>query len=195
MGQAITKFWKRLAKSPKPLRILMVGLDNAGKTTILYKLKVGETVMTIPTIGFNVESIQYKNLKFTIWDVGGQQSIRQLWKHYYANTDGIIFVIDSNDTNRLKGNEHAAKEELHRLMSEAELSDAILLVFANKQDLPHAIKPEDLSDILELNSIKQNHNIIGTVAQNGDGLYTGLNWLTQQFAKKSKQKQNIKLNE
>jgi len=192
MGQAIAKFWKKFGKNPKPLRILMVGLDNAGKTTILYKLKVGETVMTIPTIGFNVESIEYKNLKFTIWDVGGQQSIRQLWKHYYANTDGIIFVIDSNDTARLKGNEHAAKEELHRLMSEAELSDAILLIFANKQDLPHAIKLQELSDILELNCIKQNHNIIGTVAQTGDGLYSGLNWLTQQFAKKSKQKQNMK---
>ena len=84
----------------------MVGLDNAGKTTILYKLKIGEVVTTIPTIGFNVENVEYKNLKFTVWDVGGQQSIRQLWKHYYSNTDGIIFVIDANDTKRIRGNEH-----------------------------------------------------------------------------------------
>ena len=67
MGAAIGKLWKKLAGGPKPLRILMVGLDNAGKTTILYKLKIGEVVTTIPTIGFNVENVEYKNLKFTVW--------------------------------------------------------------------------------------------------------------------------------
>lgn len=106
MGSVIAKLWKSIASGPKPLRILMVGLDNAGKTTILYKLKIGEVVTTIPTIGFNVENVEYKNLKFTVWDVGGQQTIRQLWKHYYSNTDGIIFVIDSHDNRRLLGNEY-----------------------------------------------------------------------------------------
>merc|ERR1712223_1073093 len=98
---------------------------------------IGEVVTTIPTIGFNVDNVEYKNLKFTVWDVGGQQSIRQLWKHYYSNTDGIIFVIDANDTKRVRGNEHCAKEELHRLMEEEELQNCQLLVFANKQDLPN----------------------------------------------------------
>merc|ERR1712032_367840 len=120
------------------VRFVMVGLDAAGKTTILYKLKIGEVVTTIPTIGFNVENVEYKNLKFTVWDVGGQQSIRQLWKHYYSNTDGIIFVIDANDTKRVRGNEHCAKEELHRLMEEEELLNCQLLIFCNKQDLPNA---------------------------------------------------------
>ena len=77
------------------LCIFKVGLDAAGKTTILYKLKLGEVVTTIPTIGFNVETVEYKNISFTVWDVGGQDKIRPLWRHYYQNTQGIIFVVDS----------------------------------------------------------------------------------------------------
>jgi len=85
----------------KDCRILMVGLDAAGKTTILYKLKLGEVVTTIPTIGFNVETVEYKNISFTVWDVGGQDKIRPLWRHYYQNTQGIIFVVDCNDRERV----------------------------------------------------------------------------------------------
>ena len=106
----------------------MVGLDAAGKTTILYKLKLGEVVTTIPTIGFNVETVEYKNISFTVWDVGGQDKIRLLWRHYYQNTQGIIFVVDSNDRERVDD----AKEELHRMLGEDELKDAVLLIMANK---------------------------------------------------------------
>ena len=102
MGNFFAKVFEKIV-GKKEMRILMVGLDAAGKTTILYKLKLGEVVTTIPTIGFNVETVEYKNISFTVWDVGGQQSIRQLWKHYYANTDAIIYVIDSNDNKRIKG--------------------------------------------------------------------------------------------
>src|SRR6185436_9240917 len=73
----------------KESRILMVGLDAAGKTTILYKLKLGEVVTTIPTLGFNVETVQYKKINFTVWDVGGQDKIRPLWRHYFQNTQGF----------------------------------------------------------------------------------------------------------
>lgn len=79
----------------------LVGLDAAGKTTILYKLKLGEIVTTIPTIGFNVETVEYKNICFTVWDVGGQDKIRPLWRHYFQNTQGLIFVVDSNDRERI----------------------------------------------------------------------------------------------
>merc|ERR1719326_1076041 len=92
MGLAFTKLWQRMLGS-KEMRILMVGLDAAGKTTILYKLKLGEVVTTIPTIGFNVETVEYKNISFTVWDVGGQDKIRPLWRHYYQNTQGLIFVV------------------------------------------------------------------------------------------------------
>lgn len=96
MGLTISSLFTRLF-GKKQVRILMVGLDAAGKTTILYKLKLGEVVTTIPTIGFNVETVEYKNISFTVWDVGGQDKIRPLWRHYFQNTHGLIFVVDSND--------------------------------------------------------------------------------------------------
>uniref|UniRef100_A0A673L7H6 ADP-ribosylation factor 4-like n=1 Tax=Sinocyclocheilus rhinocerous TaxID=307959 RepID=A0A673L7H6_9TELE len=100
MGLTISSLFGRLF-GKKQMRILMVGLDAAGKTTILYKLKLGEIVTTIPTIGFNVETVEYKNICFTVWDVGGQDKIRPLWRHYFQNTQGLIFVVDSNDRERV----------------------------------------------------------------------------------------------
>lgn len=85
----------------REMRILILGLDGAGKTTILYRLQVGEVVTTIPTIGFNVEQVTYKNLKFQVWDLGGQTSIRPYWRCYYSNTDAIIYVVDSADRDRI----------------------------------------------------------------------------------------------
>ncbi len=120
--------FKRLI-SKRDVRILMVGLDAAGKTTILYKLKLGENVTTIPTIGFNVETVEYKNINFVVWDVGGQDRIRLLWRHYFIHTQAVIFVVDSNDRDRVM----EARDELQRMLSEDELKDAALLVFANKQ--------------------------------------------------------------
>ena len=88
--------------------------------------------LTLCTSGFNVETVEYKNIQFTVWDVGGQDKIRPLWRHYFQNTQGIIFVVDSNDRDRVV----EAREELQRMLNEDELRDALLLVFANKQDLP-----------------------------------------------------------
>ncbi len=154
---------------------MMVGLDAAGKTTILYKLKLGENVTTIPTIGFNVETLEYKNVSFTVWDVGGQDRIRPLWRHYYQNTNAVIFVVDSNDRERVE----FAKEELMKMINEDELKEAIILVFANKQDLPNAMKPSELTEKLGLSSLKnRTWYIQGTCATNGDGLYEGLDWLS-----------------
>lgn len=159
----------------------MVGLDAAGKTTILYKLKLGEVVTTIPTIGFNVETVEYKNISFTVWDVGGQDKIRPLWRHYYQNTQGIIFVVDSNDRERAED----AREELHRMLNEPELSDAVLLVFANKQDLPKAMKPADVAEKLGLSALRTRvWHIQGCCATTGDGLYEGLDWLVETLAKR-----------
>merc|ERR1712097_92081 len=110
------------------------------------KLKLGEVVTTIPTIGFNVETVEYKNISFTVWDVGGQDKIRPLWRHYFTNTQGLIFVIDSNDRERIG----EAREELNRMLNEDELRDALLLVFANKQDLPDAMSAADVTEKLNL---------------------------------------------
>ncbi|KAE8399866.1 ADP-ribosylation factor family-domain-containing protein, partial [Aspergillus pseudonomiae] len=148
MGLTFSKLFDRLW-GRKEMRILMVGLDAAGKTTILYKLKLGEIVTTIPTIGFNVETVEYKNIQFTVWDVGGQDKIRPLWRHYFQNTQGIIFVVDSNDRDRIV----EAREELQRMLNEDELRDALLLVFANKQDLPNAMSPAEITQQLGLQSL------------------------------------------
>jgi len=187
MGLAFTKFWSRMFGT-REMRILMVGLDAAGKTTILYKLKLGEVVTTIPTIGFNVETVEYKNISFTVWDVGGQDKIRPLWRHYYQNTQGIIFVVDSNDRDRIddsKDYEHSAKEELNRMLAEDELRDAVLLVFANKQDLPNAMKVQEVTERLGLNKLRNRQWYIqGASAPTGDGLYEGLDWLSNTLSKK-----------
>ncbi|ESO84528.1 hypothetical protein LOTGIDRAFT_236204 [Lottia gigantea] len=177
MGSAIAKLFGQLL-GKKEMRILMVGLDAAGKTTILYKLKLGEIVTTIPTIGFNVETVEYKNISFTVWDVGGQDKIRPLWRHYFQNTQGLIFVIDSNDRERVG----EAREELNRMLSEDELRDAVLLIFANKQDLPNAMNAAEITDKLGLHSLRgRTWYIQATCATSGDGLYEGLDWLSGQL--------------
>lgn len=159
----------------------MVGLDCAGKTTILYQLKVGHVLATVPTIGFNIEILEYENISFIVWDVGGQETIRRLWKHYFENTRGIIFVVDSNDRDRIA----EAKEELHNILKESELSNAALLIFANKQDLPNAMRPVDLANELYLHNAYNRHwHIQPSSGLKGNGLVEGLDWLAKEINKK-----------
>lgn len=158
----------------------MVGLDAAGKTTILYKLKLGEVVNTIPTIGFNVETVTYKNVCFTVWDVGGQDKIRPLWRHYFQNTQGLIFVVDSNDRYRIG----EAKKELDCLLSESELKNSLLLVFANKQDLADAMTPSELAEKLGLHNLRRKWYIQATCATEGYGLFEGLDWVSKELSNK-----------
>ena len=173
MGFIFSKLWSTLI-SKKDVRILMIGLDAAGKTSILYQMKMAELVKTIPTIGFNVEQLDYKGLRFTIWDVGGQDKIRILWKHYYQNSDGIIFVIDSNDKERFE----KVKETLLLCLNEEELRDAALLIFANKQDIKGSVSPKEISDILEMGKITNRKWLVqGSSAISGQGLKEGLDWL------------------
>lgn len=166
-------------------RVCMVGLDSAGKTTVLYKLKLGEVVNTIPTVGFNVETVQYKKLAFNVWDIGGQDKIRPLWKHYYNGTDGIIFVVDSNDSERLCESDDStfvtnSYDELHKLLAEDELRGVPVLVLANKQDLPAAMTVKQVAQSLELHTVRDRQwHVQGTCATSGDGLYEGLDWLSK----------------
>jgi len=180
MGLLMSKVWERML-GKKEMRILMVGLDAAGKTTILYKLKLGEVVTTIPTIGFNVETVEYKNISFTVWDVGGQDKIRPLWRHYYQNTQGLIFVVDSNDRDRADD----AKEELNKMLNEDEMRDAALLVFANKQDLPNAMPAAEVTEKLGLHNMRNRQWFIQSAcATTGDGLYEGLDWMSRTLSAK-----------
>ncbi|KAJ9092433.1 ADP-ribosylation factor, Arf Arf6 [Naganishia friedmannii] len=155
----------------KEMRILMLGLDAAGKTTILYKLKLNQSVTTIPTVGFNVETVTYKNVKFNVWDVGGQDKIRPLWRHYYTGTQGLIFVIDSQDRERIQ----EARQELERILADREMKDCLLMVFANKQDLPG-----EVTEKLGLPKMKDRPWYVHpSCATTGEGLFEGLQWLSQ----------------
>ncbi|OZJ06746.1 hypothetical protein BZG36_00289 [Bifiguratus adelaidae] len=178
MGLVVSKLWARLF-SQEQVKIIIVGLDNAGKTTVLYKLLLNEVVTTTPTIGSNVEEISYKNIKFLMWDIGGQESLRPSWKTYYADTKAVIMVIDSSDRPRL----HIAKAELHSMMESESLSLASLLIFANKQDVPTALSAAQISDALALTSLKDRQwHIQACSALNGDGLFEGLDWIVAQIS-------------
>ena len=159
----------------RELRILILGLDGAGKTTILYRLQVGEVVTTIPTIGFNVESVTYKNLKFQVWDLGGQTSIRPYWRCYYSNTDAVIYVVDSSDRDRIG----ISKQELISMLQEDELKSAILVVLANKQDMPNALSVTEVHKALGLDALKsRTFQIFKTSAVKGEGLDEAMEWLS-----------------
>ncbi|KAJ5143757.1 uncharacterized protein N7515_002544 [Penicillium bovifimosum] len=199
MGGSLSRIWS-LLWSKKEIRILILGLfrgagkpvligmiwtlivfprgiqDNAGKTTLLYRLKIGEVVTTIPTIGFNVESVTYKNLNLNVWDLGGQTSIRPYWRCYYANTAAVVFVIDSTDIERLG----TAADELAAMLNEEELQDAALLVFANKQDQPGAKGAGEISEALKLGELRdRNWSIVACSAIDGKGINEGMDWLVQ----------------
>lgn len=173
MAARIRNLLSKLFHTPE-YRILTIGLDASGKTTILYKLKLGEIVTTIPTIGFNVETIVYEKTSLTIWDVGGCDKIRPLFRHYFQNTHALIIVIDSNDRERLL----EAKDELWRLLYAEELIHVPMLIYLNKIDLPTSMKSDYVIEKLELNSIRNRQwHLQQCCACKGDGLYEGLTWL------------------
>ena len=169
MGKFISKLIGK-----KEMRILMLGLDAAGKSTILYKWKLGQPAQTVPTVGPNVETVTYKNTHFHVWDVGGQDKIRPLWRHYYTGTQGLIFVIDCADTDRIE----EAKVELHRIINDREMKSAVILIFANKQDIPNAMKPDEVQQKLNLTSLTDRiWHVQPSCATTGEGLSEGLQWL------------------
>mmetsp|Transcript_18462 Transcript_18462/g.39862 ORF Transcript_18462/g.39862 Transcript_18462/m.39862 type:complete len:454 (+) Transcript_18462:20-1381(+) len=156
----------------KENRVLMNGLDGSGKTTLLYKWKLDEVVTTIPTIGFNVESIKLnKTSVMTAWDVGGRDKIRPLYRHYYQNTDAVIWVVDSNDRDRLE----QSRDEISNTLHEDELRNIPLLVLCNKQDLPNAKAVGHLTDVLGLNQIRDRRiRVLPISATQGRGVDNAL---------------------
>ena len=173
--------------SEKHARILMLGLDNAGKTTVLYKLKFNESITTVPTLGFNMETVQVgRNIRFTVWDVGGQVILRSLWKHYYAGSAGLVYVVDASDRDRFSD----AKEELHNVLASEEMKAVPVLVLANKQDLPQAATPSEVADCLGLPKfVGRQWHVQGTSATIGEGVLEGMQelcGLVKQFQSQNK---------
>ncbi|EJT99030.1 ARF/SAR [Dacryopinax primogenitus] len=180
MGLTFSSLWARLFGAAE-LKILILGLDNAGKTTILYRVTMGQAIETAPTVGSNTEIFEYKNLKFALWDIGGQSSIRSQWAQYFIATKAVILVVDSTDPARL----HVSREELHRICADETLRDALLLVFANKQDVPGAMTAARVSDGLALTELRDRQwQIVPCSAITGQGLFEGFDWLVTRLEKR-----------
>ena len=178
MGSLFTKLFDSLY-AKKNCRILMLGLDAAGKTTILYQLKLGETVASVPTIGFNFETVEYKNIKFNVFDVGGQYKLRLLWKHYFQNANALIYVLDSSDAERFA----LAKETMHNLLEEEELKDIPVLIFANKADASNCTITE-IAKHMEVDKLRGHEWFIqSSCALTRQGLYEGLDWMSKKLQK------------
>lgn len=170
---------KKMKQKEKEVRLLMLGLDNAGKTTILKKFN-GEDIDTIsPTLGFNIKTLEHRGFKLNVWDVGGQKSLRSYWRNYFESTDGLVWVVDSADRMRLAD----CKRELNNLLVEERLAGATLLIFANKQDLPGALTSQEIRQALDLESIKTHHWLIQDCsAVTGENLLGGIDWLIDDIA-------------
>ncbi|KAL3875810.1 hypothetical protein ACJMK2_033725 [Sinanodonta woodiana] len=173
------------------VQIAMVGLDTSGKTTVLYRLKFNEYTNTSTTIGFNCEKIKVtsgpaKGVLMTIWDIGGQDKTRPLWKSYTRSADGIIYVVDSEDKERVE----EAKIELTKLLKGPDNSGLPVLVLANKQDLPKALSPEDIEKMLGLHELppSQLWLVEPTCAITGEGLHEAMDSMCRLIEKRKKTK-------
>ncbi|CAM9330685.1 ADP-ribosylation factor-like protein 4C [Lampetra fluviatilis] len=173
----------------RSLHIVMLGLDSAGKTTVLYRLKFNEFVNTVPTIGFNMEKVRpgsggARGVSFQFWDVGGQERLRPLWRSYTRRTDGVVFVVDSVDAERLE----EARTELHRVARTPECQGVPVLVVANKQDLPAALAPAEVERLLALAELGPAAlwHLQPACAIIGEGLPEGLDKLYEMILRRRK---------
>ncbi|XP_076820795.1 ADP-ribosylation factor-like protein 6 [Clavelina lepadiformis] len=172
--------WMKSKK--KTACILCIGLDNSGKTTIINHLKSPESSHqdVVPTVGFNVEKFMMSNLVFTVFDMSGQGRYRNLWEHYYKETNGIIFVVDSADKLRMA----VAKDELDQLLKHPSVAAKRIpiLFFANKMDVRDALSAVKCTKLLGLESIKEKPwHICASNATTGEGLNEGVGWLSEQL--------------
>ncbi|KAF8264619.1 GTP-binding protein [Lactarius quietus] len=163
----------------KEMRVLFLGLDNAGKTTILKKLNSEDITGVNPTLGFNIKTFVHGNYTLNIWDVGGQRTLRPYWRNYFEQTDALVWVVDSGDRLRMSD----CKEELHSLLLEDRLAGASLLVFANKQDIQGSMTDKEIEQVLDLPGIKSHQwSIVSCSAVTGRNLLEGLNWVVAEVA-------------
>lgn len=166
----------------REIRILILGLDNAGKTTILKHLNGEDTSLVEPTLGFNIKTLEHNGFRLNIWDVGGQKSIRSFWRNYFENTDALVWVVDSADSMRID----VSKEEIERILSQDQMAHCTLLVFANKQDVQGALDVKTIKEQLELDKLSQDRSwrIHGCSGLRGDGLIDGIAWLVEDVARR-----------
>jgi ADP-ribosylation factor-like protein 3 len=155
---------------------LILGLDNAGKTSALKRLSEEDITHIMPTQGFNIKSLVHEGFKLNVWDIGGQRTIRPYWRNYFDQTDALVYVVDSADGRRLE----ESSMELHLLLEEEKLAGVPLLVFANKQDLITAMHAKDIAETLDLYSIRDRKwQIQSCSAKTKVGLQEGMEWLVK----------------
>jgi len=165
---------RKLKKSDKEMRILLLGLDNAGKSSCLKKLSDEDISHIMPTQGFNIKSLTQDSFKLNVWDIGGQKAIRPYWQNYFGSTDALVYVIDSADRKRIE----ETGQELNQLLEEEKLAGVPVLVFANKQDLLNAMPAKELAETLNLHNIRDRKwQIQACSAKTGDGLQEGITWV------------------
>ncbi|KAL3862393.1 hypothetical protein ACJMK2_008362 [Sinanodonta woodiana] len=174
MGQ----FWTKIFRH-RDVRVVFLGLDAVGKTTLLYKLKLGEVIShTVPTIGFNVETIQYRDIHFTTWDIGSRDKVRPLFRHYYKGMDAVVVIIDSTDSERL---DELNYDVIKPALGADELSNSVFLFLANKCDLPNTMSSQEIADRLNLKAVKHNCTIMHASAVTGEGIEEAMDWLAVQL--------------
>ena len=202
---------KKLRRKEKEMRLLLVGLDNAGKSTILSRINGEEIDSVAPTLGFNIKTFNYADYVLNVWDVGrwcdgretfglltvltesgrrryhcscslgGQKSLRSYWRNYFEATEAIIWVVDSVDKMRLG----ECRAELQDLLKEERLMGSSLLVFANKQDIAGACSLQEIRTLLDLDSIHKHHwTIMPCSAVTGQNLLEGIDWLVNDVAQR-----------
>uniref|UniRef100_A0A2R9B5T0 ARF like GTPase 5C n=1 Tax=Pan paniscus TaxID=9597 RepID=A0A2R9B5T0_PANPA len=177
MGQLIAKLMSIFGNQEHT--VIIVGLDNEGKTTILYRFLINEVVHMCPTIGSNVEEIILPKTHFFMWDIVRPEALSFIWNTYYSNTEFIILVIDSTDRDRLL----TTREELYKMLAHEALRDASVLIFANKQDVKDSMRMVEISHFLTLSTIKDHSwHIQGCCALTREGLPAGLQWMESQAA-------------
>nr|XP_014341834.1 PREDICTED: ADP-ribosylation factor-like protein 3 isoform X2 [Latimeria chalumnae] len=182
MESGLFSVLQKLKGSPEQeLRIVLLGLDNAGKTTLLKKLASDDISTVTPTQGFNIKSMQFHGLKLNVWDIGGQRKLRPYWKKYLENTDLLIYVVDSTDEKRFE----ETGQELAELTEEEKLNGVPLLVFANKQDLVTAAAAADIAEGLNLHTYRDRvWQIQACSALSGEGVQDGMNWISNNLSTK-----------
>lgn len=179
MGQSNVKSDDKVNK-----RIILHGLDGAGKTTLLYRLKYGTHLKPVPTMGFNEETMEYRNIKFTVLDLGRGEKVRTLWREYgfYKNIDAVVFVVDSANPERFG----EIRDEIERTVEAEELQECIVVIAMNKQDLEDAVLSYKIEQELNIdNTLKsQSYRVFATSGRNGDGLFNVIDWLASELNEK-----------
>jgi GTP-binding protein SAR1 len=162
----------------KTATVILLGLDNAGKSTLAYKLKTGKIIQLLPTQAAKEDSLQIADLTLTTIDLGGHEAARHLWKKYTTLADGLIFMVDSADESRLD----EAKQELHALLTIQGVYDIPVAIFANKQDIPGAFSSQQIIEALSLNSVAHTkYQLFCTSVVRGEGYTDGFNWLAKEI--------------